>query len=120
LEMCYSEPQDPDPNFLEMLDPDPAPPIMNTDPQPWWQVQKTCPRDRYLSYCSLQTYKLDQKVWYQLGLGFSDKKIIPRKTELTEQMVISDGIPVVPRKRKSRNSVPNPSAEEKTTRNSVP
>ncbi len=35
-------------------------------------------------------------------------------------MVISDGIPVVPRNRKSRNSVPNPSAEEKTTRNSVP
>ena len=35
-------------------------------------------------------------------------------------MVNSDGIPVVPRNRKSRNSVPNPSAEEKTTRNSVP
>ncbi len=35
-------------------------------------------------------------------------------------MVISDGIPVVPRNRKSRNSVPNPSAEEKATRNSVP
>jgi hypothetical protein len=35
-------------------------------------------------------------------------------------MVISDGIPGVPRKRKPRNSVPNPSAEEKTTRNSVP
>ena len=35
-------------------------------------------------------------------------------------MVFSDGIPVVPRNRKSRNSVPNPSAEEKTTRNSVP
>ena len=34
-------------------------------------------------------------------------------------MVISDGIPVVPRNRKSRNSVPSPSAEEKTTRNSV-
>jgi hypothetical protein len=34
-------------------------------------------------------------------------------------MVISDVIPVVPRKRKSRNSVPNPSAEEKTTRNSI-
>jgi hypothetical protein len=53
--MWYSEPQDPDPNFSEMLDPDPAPPIMNTDPQPWWQAQKTCPRDQYLSYCSLQT-----------------------------------------------------------------
>jgi hypothetical protein len=53
--MWYSEPQDPDPNFLEMLNPDPAPLIMNTDPQPWWQAQKTCPRDRYLSYCSLQT-----------------------------------------------------------------
>jgi Flp pilus assembly protein TadB len=35
-------------------------------------------------------------------------------------MVISDGIPAVPRNRKSRNSVPNPSAEEITTRNSVP
>jgi hypothetical protein len=55
-----------------------------------------------------------------IGLGISDKKIIPRKTELTEQMVISDGIPTVPRNRNSRNSVPNPSAEEKTTRNSVP
>ncbi len=56
----------------------------------------------------------------QLGLGISDKKIIPRKTEQTEQMVISDGIPVVPRNRNCRNSVPNPSAEEKTSRNSVP
>ncbi len=55
-----------------------------------------------------------------LGLGISDKKIIPRKTELTEQMVIYDGIPAVPRNRISRNSVPNPSAEEKTSRNSVP
>ncbi len=53
-------------------------------------------------------------------MGISDKKIIPRKTELTEQLVISDGIPVVPRNRKSRNSVPNPSAEEKIARNSVP
>ncbi len=35
-------------------------------------------------------------------------------------MVISDGIPAVPRNSKPRNSVPNPSAEEKTTRNSVP
>jgi hypothetical protein len=34
-------------------------------------------------------------------------------------MVISDGIPAVPRNRKPRNSVSNPSAEEKTTRNSV-
>jgi hypothetical protein len=67
-----------------------------------------------------------------LGLGISDKKIIPRKTELTEQMVISDGIPAVlrnriSRKRKhlgipfrgteieanSRNSIPKPSAEDK-------
>ncbi len=39
---------------------------------------------------------------------------------MTEQMVISDGIPAVPRNRISRNSVPNPSAEEKTSRNSVP
>jgi hypothetical protein len=57
---------------------------------------------------------------FRLGLGISDKKIIPRKTELTEQMVISDGIPAVPRNRNSRNSIPNPSAEEKTTGNSVP
>jgi hypothetical protein len=35
-------------------------------------------------------------------------------------MVISDGIPTVPRNRNSRNSVPNPSAEENTTRNFVP
>jgi hypothetical protein len=35
-------------------------------------------------------------------------------------MVISDGIPAVPRNINPRNSVPNPSAEEKTTRNSVP
>jgi hypothetical protein len=35
-------------------------------------------------------------------------------------MVISDGIPAVPRNRKPRNSVPNPSAEEKTTGNSIP
>jgi hypothetical protein len=35
-------------------------------------------------------------------------------------MVISDGIPVVPRNRKSRDSVPNPSTEEKITWNSVP
>jgi hypothetical protein len=35
-------------------------------------------------------------------------------------MVISDGIPVVPRNRKSQNSVPNPCAKEKTTRNYVP
>ncbi len=67
---------------------------------------------------------LRNKAWpdtlVDLGLGISDKKIIPRKTELTEQLVISDGIPVVPRNRKSRNSVPNPSAEEKITRNSVP
>ena len=58
-------------------------------------------------------------MWH-LGLGISDKKIIPRKTELTKQMVISDGIPAVPRNRISRNSDPNPSAEEKTSRNSVP
>ncbi len=44
----------------------------------------------------------------QVGLGISDKKIIPRKTELTEQMVISDGIPAVPGNRISRNSVSEP------------
>jgi hypothetical protein len=38
--------------------------------------------------------------YWRLGVGISDKKIIPRKTEETEQMVISDGIPTVPRKRK--------------------
>jgi hypothetical protein len=36
----------------------------------------------------------------QLGFGISDKKIIPRKTQLMEQMFISDGIPAVPRNRK--------------------
>ncbi len=35
-------------------------------------------------------------------------------------MVISDGILAVPRNRNFQYSVPNPSAEEKTTRNSVP
>jgi hypothetical protein len=35
-------------------------------------------------------------------------------------MVISDGITAVPRNIKPRNSAPNPSAEKKTTRNSVP
>ncbi len=53
-------------------------------------------------------------------VGNFRQKIIPRKTEQTEQRVISVGIPAVPRNRKSRNSVPNPSAEEKRTRNSVP
>jgi hypothetical protein len=81
-------------------------------------------------------------------LAISDKKIIPRKTELAEKLVYSDGIPPVPRnakisefrsepiprerkmlgipyrgtkfKQNSRNFVPNHSAEEKTTRNSVP
>jgi hypothetical protein len=51
--------------------------------------------------------------------NFRDK-IIPWKTEQTEQMVISDGIPDVPRKFFFRNSVPNSSAEEKTTPSSVP
>jgi len=35
-------------------------------------------------------------------------------------MVISDEIPPVPRNKKSRNSVPNPSVEEKKARNCVP
>jgi hypothetical protein len=35
-------------------------------------------------------------------------------------MVISDGISVFPRNRKSRNSVPNPSAEEKTEQHGIP
>jgi hypothetical protein len=35
-----------------------------------------------------------------LGLAISDKKIIPRKTEYTEQLVCSGGIPAVPRNRK--------------------
>jgi hypothetical protein len=56
----------------------------------------------------------------RVGLGISPKKRIPRKTELTEQMVISDRIPAVPRNRNSWYSVPNHSVEEKTTRNSVP
>jgi hypothetical protein len=33
-----------------------------------------------------------------------------------EQRDISDGIPAIPQNRKSRNSVPNTSTEEKTTR----
>ncbi len=36
----------------------------------------------------------------QLGLAISDKKIIPWKTEWTEQLVCSGGIPAVPRNRK--------------------
>jgi hypothetical protein len=36
----------------------------------------------------------------QLGLAISDKKVIPRKTEETQQLVYSGGIPAVPRKRK--------------------
>ncbi len=51
-----------------------------------------------------------------LRVGNFRQKIIPRKTELTEQMPISDGIPAVLRNRISRNSVLNPSAEEKTSR----
>ncbi len=79
------------------------------------KVAKNCSR---LSMC---TTGIEKKSYMcHLGLGISDKIIIPRKTELTEQTVISDGIPAVPRNRNSRNSVPNPSAEEKTTRNSVP
>ncbi len=35
-----------------------------------------------------------------VGLAISDKKIIPRKTESTELMVNSGGIPAVPRKTK--------------------
>jgi hypothetical protein len=35
-----------------------------------------------------------------LGLGISDKKNIPRKTELTEILVYSGGIPTVARNRK--------------------
>jgi hypothetical protein len=35
-----------------------------------------------------------------LGLAISDQKIIPRKTELTEQLVHSGGIPAVPQNRK--------------------
>ncbi len=83
----------------------------------------------------------------EYGVGNFRQKIIPRKTELTEQLVCSGGIPTVPRNRKlsefrseplrrskmfgilysetkieanTRNSVPNHSAEEKPTRNSVP
>jgi hypothetical protein len=40
--------------------------------------------------------------------------------EYDVSLVISDRIPAVPRSRKPRNSVPSPSAEEKTTWNSVP
>ena len=73
-----------------------------------------------------------------IGLAISDKNIIPRKMEKTEQRLFrrNSGIPfrTVPQRRKmlgilyhgtkieanSRNFVRNHSAEEKTTRNSVP
>jgi hypothetical protein len=48
-----------------------------------------------------------------LGLAISNKKIIPRKTE---QIVHSDGIPAVPRKRK----LPEFHSEDKNARNSSP
>ncbi len=66
---------------------------------------------------------VEQKMKQTLGIPF---RTLPRKKKnvllikMTKQMVISDGIPAVPRNRKPRNSIPNPSAEEKTTRNSVP
>ncbi len=83
-------------------------------------------------------YKVNTLLTGRIGLGISDKKIIPRKTEYTEEMVISEGISVVPRnpsteeeitrnsvprnknRSKLNNSVPNLSAEENKTRNSVP
>ncbi len=40
--------------------------------------------------------------YWLLGLWISDKKIIPLKTEQTEQMAISNGIPAVPWNRNSR------------------
>ncbi len=43
---------------------------------------------------------LSDKKGAVLGLAISDKKIITRKVELTEQMVNSDIIPAVPWKRK--------------------
>ncbi len=52
-----------------------------------------------------------------VGLAISNKKIIPRKTEQTEQLVCSGGIPAVPRNRKLSEFC---SAEEKNVRNSVP
>ncbi len=57
-------------------------------------------------------------VWTRVG-NFR-QKIIPWKTEETEQLVCFGGIPAVPRNRNSRNSVPNCSAEEKIAQNSVP
>jgi hypothetical protein len=39
---------------------------------------------------------------------------------IARSMGISDGIPAVPITEKSQNSVPNPSAEEKTTQKSIP
>ncbi len=55
----------------------------------------------------------------QLGLGISDKKIIPPKTEQTEQMVIYR-IRLFPGTENSLNSVPNLSAEEKIKQLGVP
>ncbi len=43
---------------------------------------------------------LSDKKGAALGLAISDKKIIPQKAELTEQMVYSDRNPAVPWKRK--------------------
>jgi hypothetical protein len=83
------------------------------------QTVKKSPRNTNWKLKTLQ-YCCSLPNGARVGLGISDKKIIPRKTELTEQMVISDGIPAIPRNRNSRNSGPNPSAEEKTSRNSVP
>ncbi len=57
-------------------------------------------------------------VWTWVG-NFR-QKIIPGKTEETEQLVCSGRILAVLRNRNSRNSVPNCSAEEKIAQNSVP
>jgi hypothetical protein len=54
----------------------------------------------YLLVVMPRTHKSELLVYtIQLGLGISDKKIILRKTESTEEMAISDGIPAVPRNR---------------------
>jgi hypothetical protein len=50
---------------------------------------------------------------FGLGLAISDKKIIPRKTEYTEQLVYSGGILAVPRNRKGEKCSESSTMEQK-------
>ncbi len=55
-----------------------------------------------------------------VGLGISDKKIIQRKSELQNKWLFPTEFLLFRGTENSRNSVSNPSAKEKTTRNSIP